>query len=199
MHVGPDEITVKDTSSSFTPCPEGQHLVVAVDVINLGERVESFAGRPTRITPKAAIVYQIEEINEDTGKRFEIAVEKTVSMNPKAGLRLWLENWRGKKYTDEEAKKIGAPLHKLIGVNGLMTVEHKTSGSGRLYGVATNITPKPRGLVAITPHEYDRQPFWAKRKEEYAAAVSAYRATQGHTLDESLDPPPEDVDDEIPF
>lgn len=195
---GPDIVTAKDTSTSYAPAPEGQHQAVAVDVVNLGERVETFQGQNPKVVQKVALVYQIDEVNPDTGKRFEIAVEKTLTFGEKAGLRKWLEAWRGKKYGDEEARTNGAPLHKLVGVNGLITVEHKTSKQGRVYGMASNITPLPKGMTPIAPSEYQRADYWAKRKEEYAGTVAAHRAIQGGPHHDEPPPLPED-DDDLPF
>ncbi len=198
----PDVVTVKDTGVSFTPAPEGQHQAVAVDVIDLGERTEQFQGQPVRVVHKVAVVYQIDELNEDTGKRFEIAVEKTLSFNPKAGLRKWVEAWRGKAYTDDEARQQGVPLHKMVGVNGFIVVEHRTSRNGRLYGLASNIMPKPKNVEPIQPLNYERADYWAKRKEEYAALVSAHRAIQGNGGPSYDELPPslqDDDDDDLPF
>jgi hypothetical protein len=178
MTATPDVLTVKDTSTSFTPAPEGQHQAVAVDVIDLGERVEQFQSNPARIVHKVALVYQIDEENPETGKPFEIAVEKTVSFNSKAGLRKWVEAWRGKAYTEDEAKQQGAPLHKMVGVNGFIVIEHKVSKGGRTYGLASNIMPKPKNVPAISPDGYERADYWTKRKEEYAAGVATHRALQ---------------------
>ena len=198
---GPDMLTVKDTSTSFTPAPEGQHLAVAVDVIDLGERVEQFQGQPAKVVHKVAIVYQIDEVNPDTGKPFEVAVEKTVSFNAKAGLRKWVEAWRGKAYTDEEARKSGAPLHKMVGVNALITVEHKTSKTNRVYALATNISPKPKQIDAIPATGYERAEYWQKRKEEYATGVATHRALQQQAPNGYDEMPAalQDEEDDLPF
>lgn len=198
---GPDVVTVKDTSTSFTPAPEGQHQAVAVDVIDLGERIETFQGQPPRVVHKVAIVYQIDETNPDTGKPFEIAVEKTASFNAKAGLRKWVEAWRGKAYTEDEAKQQGAPLHRMVGVNCFLVIEHKVSKNGRTYGLASNIMPRPKNVPMMEPEGYERADYWTKRKEEYAASVSTHRALQQQApkgfedFPEALEP----IDDDLPF
>jgi hypothetical protein len=200
MTAGPDVITAKDTGATFTPAPEGQHLAVAVDVIDLGERVESYMGQAPKVVHKVAIVYQIDETNPETGKRFDIAVEKTLAFGQTAGLRKWLGNWRGKQYGDDEARA-GAPLHKLVGVQCLLTIEHKTSKNGRLYGFASNISPKPKAMTGVfAPLDYTRADYWAKRKEEYAATVAAHRAIQGNGGEHDPVPPHLDEDDDdLPF
>jgi len=199
----PDEITVRDTSSSFLPAPEGQHQAVAVDVINLGERVEAFQGQDPKVVHKVAIIYQVEETNPENGERFTIAVEKTLSMHPRSGLRKWLESWRGKAYTDDEARTQGAPLHKLVGANCFIVIEHKRSKKDRTYAVASNIMPKPKNVAALEPGSYTRADYWATRKEEYAKSVASFRSIQGGGNGQEPPPPdaPEgyDDDDDLPF
>lgn len=200
-----DVVTVKDESPAYTNCPEGVHVAVCVDVIDLGERVESFQGKPPKIVHKLALVYQADEINPDTGKRFELSVEKTVSFGEKAGLRKWLEAWRGKPYTAEQAKA-GVLLHKMEGAAGLITVAHQQSQQGRTYAKLTNISPLPKGTVAIKADGYARAEFWTKRREEYAAEVAKFRAAHvparvGTGSGDEPPPyvPPAEDGDDLPF
>jgi hypothetical protein len=167
----PDEITVRD-EGGYVPPPEGQFLSVCVDVIDLGRTVEQYLQNPPKIAWKVALVFQLAERN-DEGQPYEVSVEKTVNFGPKAGLRDFLGKWRGKSYTDEEART-GAPLHKLVNVNGLITVEHKTSGAGRLYAKISNISPPVRGMPKLTAQGYQRSEYWTKKKDEYAAKVAAH-------------------------
>jgi hypothetical protein len=168
-----DEMTVKD-EGGYVPPPEGQFLGVCVDVVNLGRTIEQYLSNPARIVPKVALVFQIAELDDD-GRPYEISVEKTVGFGPKAGLRDFLGKWRGKGYTDEEARS-GSPLHKLVGVNALLTIEHKTSGAGRLYAKVSNISPPLKGMPKLPVRDYTRSEYWAKKKEEYAAKVGSQNA-----------------------
>jgi hypothetical protein len=162
-----------DGDGQYEPAPEGPQQVVCVDGIFLGEKVEMFPGSPAKLVKKYALVFQTADFNPATGRRFEIQKEFTVSMHERAALRKFLGNWRGKQYTDEEAAKV--ELHKVVGVNGLATVEHKTSQAGRKYAVVTNITPLVRGMTKIDPSDYTRAPFWEDRKAEYARDVAAHK------------------------
>jgi hypothetical protein len=192
----PDAITVKDASKAYTNCPEGVHVAVCVDVIDLGMRVETFQGQHPRLTPKLAIVYQVDELNPDTGKRFELNVEKTASMNERAGLRKWLEAWRGKPYTEEQAKA-GIKLDKMVGACGLLTVAHKQSRQGRTYANAANITPLPKGTTGIEADRYERAPFWEERKAQYLREAQDFLATQAQ---QPPAPRADDGDeDDLPF
>jgi hypothetical protein len=170
-----DEFTLRKETPP--PAPEGQFQAVCVDVINLGERVERYQNNPPSLAPKLALVYQLNEENPDTGKRWEISREFTASLGKKTNIRAFLGNWRGKSYTDEDAAK-GIPVHKLTGVNALLSIEHKRSGSGNVYAFINNATPLPKVLPAIQPVSYSRSEFWSKKKEEYRAEVEAFKKQQ---------------------
>jgi hypothetical protein len=187
-----DQIVARaDAGRSFTKAPEGQHQAVCADVIDLGMHEESYGGKSKGLVHKCAIVFQIDELNPETGNRFEIGKEFTVSMGEKANLRKFLGTWRGKSYTDAEAAE-GTPLHKLHGVNALIQVEHKPSKSNpdRSYANIVSITPLPKMMEKIAPSNYERPDFW---KEKVAKPRTE-------------DPPPPDEyeggfdnDDDLPF
>lgn len=160
---------------SFAPAPEGSFRAVCVDGIYLGERLDQFPGRPAKIVAKYAFVFQVDEINPETGKRYEISKELTVSMHEKATLRKFLSQWRGKAYTDEEAK--GFDLARVVGACGISTVTHQTSAAGRVYGKLMSMTPLIRGMAKLEPLDYERAPYWEERKAEYKAEVDGYRRT----------------------
>ena len=193
-----DVIEAKQTGQQFEPHPEGQYAVRCVDVIDLGEKLEQFPGSPERLVHKCAIVFQSGEANE-TGRLHEVSAEMTVSMHEKATLRKLLEDWRGKSYTDEQARA-GVPVHKLCGQPALLNVEHKQSGSGRTYAKIHGITPLPKGMAAPELPAYQRPEFWQERKATYAADVAKYKAKIG--LNGDLDTVPEALDDDpddLPF
>jgi hypothetical protein len=159
------------------PPPEGQFQAVCVDVINLGESVVRYQNQTPYLAPKMALVFQIAEDNPDTGKPWEISREFTASLGKKANCRTFLGGWRGKSYSDEDAAK-GIPVHKLTGVNGLITIEHKTSSSGNVYAFINNATPLPKQMAPMQAKGYTRSEFWAKKKEEYKEEADTFRASQ---------------------
>lgn len=192
-----DEFTIKNEYeiASAGPC-----VAVCVDFINLGDCVEQYQSNPPHVVPKGALVFQIEEVNKQTSKRFEPSVEKSLMFGNKAGLRKFLEAWRGRAYSDEEARK-GAPLHKLVGQCGIITIEHKTSGAGRTYANITNIGPLLRGMPGIEARDYARADHWERRKTEYADKVRAFYGAQSDQGDpsESEFAATAPEDDDLPF
>lgn len=182
-----DQIIARDEPQKEWAKPsEGQHQCVLVDVIDLGYHESIFQGVSKGFKQKCAMVFQIEEINPDTGRRFEPSQEFTVSMYEMANLRKFLETWRGKSYSDAEAQQ-GAPLHKLEGVNGLMQIEHKPSKANpnRVYANIVSVTPLPRAMEKIAPERYARSEHWQKK----IAAGNGDNAPVA---------PPQD-DDDLPF
>jgi hypothetical protein len=161
-----DEITAKaEPSKPWAKASEGQAQCVLVDVIDLGMQMEQYMNEAPKAVHKCALVWQIDEVNPDTGKPFEMNKEFTVSMGGKANLRKFLGVWRGKTYTDAEATE-GAPLHKLYGVNGLMQIEHKQSKQNpeRTYAQIVSVTTLPKSMGKIKPtDDYERSAHWAEK------------------------------------
>ncbi len=160
-------------TKEWAKAPEGQHQGVLVDVIDLKMHPNVYQGVTKGEVHKCALVFQIDEVNPDTGRRFELSRDFTVSMNEKANLRKFLGMWRGKSYTEAEAEE-GAPLHKLEGVNALIQVEHKQSKANpeRSYANIVSVTGLPKGMQKISPLDYARSEHWAaKVGHDFAPAV----------------------------
>jgi hypothetical protein len=198
-----DTITAKGSDTKYQSHPEGQFVAQCVDTINLGEKVEEFAGKPPKITSKCAIVFRTGERNAETGEYIDVAGEFTVSMGEKANLRKFLEQWRGKPYKVEQIEE-GVPLHKLTGQYGLLTVAHKTSRNNRTYAIIGACVGVPQQMQGtLKPYaDYKRADFWETRKKEYADGVRAFKASRATAPDEEefSDYPETDVDDtSLPF
>jgi len=172
----PDQLTLKkDKGGSYDPHPEGQFVVQCVDMIDLGERVDSYQGR-TKIVHKVALVFVSDELNDETGQPFLLSREFSVSLFAKSNLRQFLEGWRGKKYEDGQLEEDGLPLHKLVGQVGLATIAHNVSQQGRTYANLQSLVPLPKKLPAPDFPAYERPGYYTERKAQYAAEVEAHRA-----------------------
>lgn len=196
-----DTITVKATQSEskFKTHDEGQFVGQCVDVINLGEKLEQYPDTPAKVVEKCALVFRTGEQN-DAGEYIDLSREFTISMHERSGLRKFLEQWRGKPYTEDEIKKAGVPLHKLTGQYGLLTVAHKTSGNGKTYANIAACVGVPKQMQSNLPEfeGYARSEFWNKRKQEYAAAVQDFRAEHA-TGGNGGSPFADDGGDMLPF
>lgn len=203
----PDVINAKGTPSISHP--SGQFVAQCVDTIDLGESVESFAGQPDKLVPKCALVFRTGE-RTPNGEYFDISREFTVSMGDKANLRKFLEQWRGKAYTNEQIEE-GVPLHKLAGNHALLTVAPHTSKAGKVSAIITACVGIPKQMQGNLPKydDYTRADWWEKRKKEYAEAAAKFRAEHAPARvpagvgggDDFEDFPGalQDEDDDLPF
>lgn len=165
-------IIAKAPERTFTPAPQALHHSVCCDVVDLG-LVESAWGEKHKVR----VVWQIEEVNGDTGRRFEVRKDYNLSLHEKANLRKDLESWRGVKFTEEQLR--GFDLDKLVGANCQVQVVHNISDDGSIWANVSAIVPAPKNTPKMAPADYTR--------------VKDRPKTQGNGQ-----PQPED-DDDIPF
>lgn len=182
-----DTLTATNVDKRILP-PENQYTAVCVDGIDLGEQ---FDEKFQSWKPEYALVFQLNEINPDTNKPFELSQRFNVFMSAKAKLRLFLGQWRGKPYSEEEAAA-GAPLHKLEGVNALVQVAHGASkATGKKYANIISIMPLPKGTPKIVAENYTRAEYW----NEVKAKARKPEPAENDTFPKAL----EEADDDLPF
>ena len=143
-------IFAREPASKYTACPEGLHQAVCVDVVDLGIVQTQWGDKP-----KVRIVWQTDEIDPSTARRFEVRGLYTLSLSEKATLRKHLESWRGKKFTGDELR--GFDLEKLIGVNCQIQIIHNVSDEGRVFANVQAIVPHNPKAPKIEPREYLRE------------------------------------------
>jgi len=142
-------IIAKRPETTYTAAPEGLHHAVAVDVIDLGIVTSTFGDRH-----KCRIVWQIEEENVETRRRFDARKQYNLSLHEKATLRKDLESWRGRKFSEEELK--GFDLEKLIGVNCQIQIVHDLGEDGTIWANVTAVVPPPRNTAKLVSLDYTR-------------------------------------------
>ena len=156
-------IIAKKPESNFTPCPEGLHQAVCVDVVDLGLKDGPYGEKH-----KVELRWQTDEI-EDT-KRFQLRKWYTLSLHEKSNLRKDLECWRGRKFT--EAELGGFDLEKLIGINCQLQVIHNITDDGKTYDNIQAIVPHNVKLPKIAPQDYTREQDRAKSQGNGSAPSS---------------------------
>lgn len=84
------------------------------------------------------------------GKEMPLTISKsyTVSLHEKAGLRRDLAAWRGKDFTDEEAKAFD--VSKLIGAYCMVNITTSET-NGKTYSNVAGLTPLPGALKNSKP------------------------------------------------
>ncbi len=139
--------------SNFTPCPDGVHNAVLVDVVDLGMCDTQFGPKH-----KLTLVWQVEEKME-SGKPFLVSKRYGASLHKRSTLRKDLKSWRGRDFTDEEAKEF--ELDDLVGVNAQLVIEHNEH-EGTIYANVIAIT---KGKTKLVGQSYIRK----KDREDYVA------------------------------
>jgi hypothetical protein len=134
-------IIAKEPESNYNPAPEGLHQGVCADVVDLGEKLNTFKNV---LQHKVRIVWQLDVFDEENRRPFEISKQYTNSLHEKATLRTQLEAWRGRRFTDEELK--GFDLEKLIGANCQIQVVHVLADNGKTYANVQALVPLSKNM-----------------------------------------------------
>jgi hypothetical protein len=135
--------------------PEGDYAAVCVDFFSLGLQETQFG-------PKEQLRIQWElELKQDDGKPWIVGKTFTSSLSKKAKLRATLESWRGKSFTDEEARQ-DLNATKFVGVGCRIDIMHKEN-NGKTF--AEYLIRKPVKKIAPSGG-YKRSEFWEGKREE---------------------------------
>jgi hypothetical protein len=140
----------RDERTSGPAAPDGLHMGVCVDVINLGERPTAFG-----VKHRVKVVWQLAEVNETTKQRYLVSRTYTLSLAPKATLRRDLESWRGKAFTAEELA--GFNLLKLLGANCQLQTVATLSEAGATYANVQAVVPPVRTAPRLVAQDYVRE------------------------------------------
>lgn len=149
-------IIARAPESKFTPAPEGLHQAVCVDVHDIGLQKTNWGEKH-----KVMLAWQIDAVDPDTGKRFDVRAHYTLSLGEKSYLRRDLECWRGRKFTEEELD--GFDLEKLLGVNCQLQIVHNLADEGKTYANVQAIVPFNAKIgPKLAPKDYVRMKDRAK-------------------------------------
>ena len=142
-------IAQNNTGGTFTPIEAGTYVARCYSMIYMGTIPEEFQGqkkdmKKVRITwelPTELKVFKAEkgEQPQVIGKDF------TLSMNEKGTLRKMLQSWRGKAFTEDEAKNFD--ITKLLGKPCMLSIVHKVSKTGKTYAEIATISPMMKGMT----------------------------------------------------
>lgn len=203
-------IATNEGGSNFKMIPAGNYIARCYSMIHIGTIEEEFKGEKKMLnkvrlsweTPTELTVFK-----EENGEQpFSISKEFTLSLHEKATLRKFLESWRGKSFTEDEAKRFD--ISKLLGVACMVNVIHKQSATGKTYAEISSVSAMPKGVICpdqinksviftITQPEwdvFDKMPDFLKDKikksQEYAAIqMPGNVETQSEHKEESDDLP----------
>jgi len=199
-------IIAKSESKKRVLTPEGNHIARCVQMIHLGTSEHTFE-KDTKILNKVRLVWEIPgetytytKDDEEIETCFMIGKDYTLSMHSKSSLRKDLKSWRGKDFTDEEAKAFD--ITKLLGVGCMLNVLHKTSGENT-YANISSIATLPKGMKAPAQvndtfefnftdkfEEFTNLPEWLQNKVVESDEYKAMNLEETETDDEEEDENP---------
>lgn len=130
--------------------PAGNYIARCYQMIEIGTVQEAFQGQNKQLK-KVRIGWELPEetrvFSQEKGEQpFVISQEYTLSMHEKATLRKMLASWRGKDFTEDEAKSFD--VTKLIGATCMLNVIHKPSKTDptRIYEQIGSVSPLPKSV-----------------------------------------------------
>lgn len=143
--------------SNFKKVPPGVYVARCYSLIDMGTQV-SEGQYGSKEQHKIRIAFEIfgdddagNPLTIDVdGKQMPLTISKTytLSLHEKAGLRKDLAAWRGRDFTDEEAKAFD--VSKLLGVYCMLNVT-TSENNGKTYTNIAGITPLPQALKNAKP------------------------------------------------
>jgi len=130
--------------------PSGNYVARCYSMIEIGTVKESFQGEEKTLH-KVRIGWELptelKVFKEENGEQpYVISKEYTLSMNEKASLRKMLASWRGKDFTESEAKSFD--ITKLIGVACMLNIIEKpgTKDPSSVYNEIASVSPMIKGM-----------------------------------------------------
>jgi hypothetical protein len=130
--------------------PAGTYLARCYSMVHLGTVKQSYLGED-KWTNLVRITWELPTelrcFNSEKGEQpCVISKEVTLSMNEKSTLRALLTGWRGKAFSDEEAKEFD--VAKLLGKPCMISIFHQASKSNpeKVYERIASISPVMKGM-----------------------------------------------------
>ena len=204
----------KESGGNFKPVPPGAYVARCYQVIDLGTQT-SDGQYGKKAEHKVRLSWELFGEDDDgqpltvsyDGKTMPMTVSKsyTVSLHEKASLRKDLVAWRGRNFSEEEAKAFD--VSKLLGAYALINVTNSVGNNGKTYANVAGLSPLPKPLQATKPAGVHALVQFDLDKPDMAVfeALPTWLQDQIKAAPEwSRKPMPEpalagDMDDDIPF
>jgi hypothetical protein len=133
----------------FQPVEAGTYTARCYSMIHIGTVIEEYNGEKKEAN-KVRLTFELptemKVFKEENGEQPQvIGKDFTLSMHEKAGLRKFLSSWRGKAFTDDEAKSFD--ITKLLGVACTLGITHKVSKTGKTYAEISSVSTLMKGMA----------------------------------------------------
>lgn len=138
---------VEDKGGNFERCPPGMHLARCYRIIDLGTQKSEYMGQ-TKYLHKVMLGWEIHG-TDDAGqpllmkdkRPFAIFKNYTLSWSEKANLRLDLQSWRGKPFTQDEMQKFD--LKTVLDKFCMLNIIERPGKDNKTYTNVDGVTPVP--------------------------------------------------------
>ena len=138
---------VEDTGGNFERCPPGMHLARCYRIVDLGTQKSEYMGE-VKYLHKIMLGWEIHGADENgkalkmmDGRPFAIFKNYTLAWSEKANLRIDLQAWRGKAFTQEEMRKFD--LQNILGAWCMLNIIERQGQNGNTYSNVSSVTPVP--------------------------------------------------------
>jgi len=137
---------VEDSGGNFERCAPGMHLARCYRIVDLGTQKSEYMGQP-KFLHKVMFGWEIHGTDDNgtpirmrDGRPFAIFKNYTLSWSEKANLRLDLQSWRGKPFSQEELRKFD--LKNVLGAWCMLNIIERDK-DGKTYTNINGVTPVP--------------------------------------------------------
>lgn len=143
-------ILATTNSTPREPIPAGNYAARCYQMIQIGT-VKEVINNEVKELNKVRIGWELptetKVFKQENGEQpLVISEEYTLSMHEKSNLRKMLASWRGKDFSEEEAK--GFDITKLLGKTCMVNIIHKASktDASKIYEKIGSVSSVPKGL-----------------------------------------------------
>jgi hypothetical protein len=137
--------------SAYEPIPAGTYLARCYSMVQIGTVEEEFQGLKKWVN-KVRITWELptemKVFNPEKGEQPQaISKEFSLSMHEKSSLRAFLTSWRGKGFTEDEAKAFD--VTKLLGVPCMLSIVHEPGKKdpSRTYDKISSVSTVMKGVT----------------------------------------------------
>jgi hypothetical protein len=162
------KMPVPSEGGKFERCPEGNHVAVCYEVIDIGTVETTYLGE-TKRQRKIWVGWEIPNETMEDGRPHVIGKRYTLSSYEKATLRKDLESWRGKKFNDKDFGPEGNfDIKQLLGKGCLLNVVYSEK-EGKTYANIETVAALPKGTA--TPALTNNTIYLSLDKDEFKPEV----------------------------
>jgi hypothetical protein len=133
----------KSSGGDFTPVPVGVHPAVCSVLADIG--VQPQTNSSFKPVPKIVISWVLPSTVTEDGKPMTISSTFTDSMNKKANLRKFIEQWFGKSFPNDDTAE-GFDYGLLLGRACMVNVIHKDGKEGKTFANVSTAMPVMNGI-----------------------------------------------------